>query len=294
MISKAKSVTHEHLLSIIHTEARRFPHRHAVRILDVGCGDGNFIAYLMGNLELLNPSITSEIYGFDVYDHGVQQDDFLAKTIDALSLQFPTVPWTTRIASISARERWPFPDEFFDVIISNQVVEHIGDHDMFFFEIQRTLRKNGYSVHLFPLKNYIYETHLNLPFVHKIINHDLLIKYIKFLSRLGLGKYKSHSGESGISLDEYSERHADYMHYFTNYTSYNEVLKLAKKHRLRISFRYTLDLYIRKFRTTLSLNPKYEYEKKRSILIDWLSLFVLKYISIVTLFLEKKEIYRKK
>jgi len=80
------------------------------------------------------------------------------------------------------------------------------------------------------------------------------------------------------------------MHYFTNYISYNEVLKLAKKHRLRISFRYTLELYIRKFRTMLSLNPKYEYEKKISILIDWLSLFVLKYISIVTLFLEKNKL----
>ena len=121
-----------------------------------------------------------------------------------------------------------------------------------------------------------------------------MIKYIKFLSRLGLGKYKSHSRESGISLDEYSEKHADYMHYFTNYISYSEVLKLAKKHRLRISFRYTLELYIKKFRKMLSLNTKYEYEKKRSILIDWLPLFVLKYISIVTLFLEKKETYREK
>jgi len=294
MISKAKSITHEHLLSIIRTEARRFPHRHAVRILDVGCGDGSLIGYLTGTLEVFNPSITFEIYGFDVYDHGVQQDDFLTKTIDDLSLKFPAVAWKTRITSISVRERWPFPDEFFDIIISNQVVEHIDDHNMFFFEINRTLRKNGYSVHLFPLKNYIYETHLNLPFVHKIKNYDILIKYIKFFSRLGLGKYKSHSSESGISLDEYAERHADYMHYFTNYISYNEALKLAKKHRLRISFRYTLELYIRKFTTMLSLNPKYEYEKKRSIFIDWLSLLVLKYISIVTLFLEKKETYRQK
>jgi len=84
------------------------------------------------------------------------------------------------------------------------------------------------------------------------------------------------------------------MYYFTNYISYNEVLKLAKKHRLRVSFRYTLELYIRKFRTMLSLNPKYKYEKKRSILIDWLSLFVLKYMSIVTVFLEKKQTYMEK
>lgn len=114
-----------------------------MRILDVGCGDGSLIGYLTGNLEVLNPSITFEIYGFDVYDHGVQQDDFLTRTIDDLSLQFPAVPWKTRIASISVRERWPFPDEFFDVIISNQVVEHVDDHDMFFLRFNEHYVRMG-------------------------------------------------------------------------------------------------------------------------------------------------------
>jgi len=48
------------------------------------------------------------------------------------------------------------------------------------------------------------ESHLNIPLAHKIINYRLLVWYIKILSRLGLGKFKTHGGR----LDKYAEMHA--------------------------------------------------------------------------------------
>jgi len=217
----------------------------------------------------------------------VQRANFLDATIETLSVQFPGIAWRERVVSISTNDTWPYPDEFFDIVLSNQVLEHIADHDMVFSEIYRTLRYGGFSVHLFPLKNCLYESHLHLPLAHKIVNFDLSISYIKLLSRLGLGKFKG----SSVDLDTFTEQNADYMHFFTNYLSYGEALRLAKKHRLRVSFRYTREFYARKLRSILSLKNDYMYSKNRAGFIDWLSIMILRYVSSITLFLEKRETY---
>lgn len=291
-IDRAEHTTHEHLLSIINTELGRFDSHQTVRLLDIGCGDGKLITYLMNNLPKLHPTIDWQIYGFDVHDHGIQQDGFLDKAISKLSMCSPGIPWGERIESISADDPWPYEDEQFDVIISNQVVEHVNDHDMFFSEVNRTLKHGGYSVHLFFLKDYIYEGHVRLPFVHRIYNYDFLRAYIELLSRLGLGNYRAHHKKIGISLDEFAEKQADLMTYFTNHISYFEVLRLTKKHKMRASFRYTKEFYSRKIRSLLSMNRNYLYSVKRSAFREWLEIFFLKYVSGITLFTEKKETYR--
>jgi hypothetical protein len=119
----------------------------------------------------------------------------------------------------------------------------------------------------------------------------MLFDYIKFLSLLGIGKFKRHKKSTGITLEMYAERHADYIHYFTNYISYKDALWLAKKHKMRISFKYTRDFYARKALSMLSKKSKYEYKKNRSSFMDWISFMILRYVSSVTLFLEKRETY---
>ena len=292
MPSKAKSITHEHLLSIINTESHRFPDNSLVRLLDLGCGDGELILYLVKNLPLLNESLRFEVYGFDVHNHGVQKEGFLSETIDRLSDEVPDTAWQDRILSISTDEQWPYPGDFFDIIISNQVLEHVHDHASIFLQIYRTLHEGGISIHIFPLRHYIYETHLNLPLVHRIQSYDMLFAYIKWMSRIGIGKFKK--VRDNISLERYAKMHADYMFYYTNYISYKELLLLAKKHRMRISFKYTYNLYLRKIQSVFSSNEYYTYNKDRSTFLDWLSLTVLKYCSSVTLFLEKEETYTKR
>jgi len=144
---------------------------------------------------------------------------------------------------------------------------------------------------LFPLSHYIYEGHLLLPWVHKIKHYDLLLAYIKLLSRIGLGKFRTFQQKYDTSLEDFSERHADYIHYFTNYISYNEVLKLAKWHKMRVSFKYTQEFYFRKIAIMMGKEPSFEYKHVRSIFVDFLAILLLKYISSITLFLEKKEKY---
>ena len=290
-IPRATSVTHEHLLGVLNTQTRQWPNERPLRMLDVGCGNGVLLGYVLSNLPKLHPALKLEIYGLDVADHGVQPGDYFAATIGTLCAEHPDVPWKQRLALISVKDSWPYPDDFFDAIYSNQVLEHIGDHDVLFSEINRTLRNGGFAAHLFPLEHAIYEGHLLLPWVHKVRNHDVMVAYIRLLSRLGLGKYKRFHRESGVDVNDFSERHADYMHYFTNYLTMDEALDLGKRHGLRTSFRYTGEFYSRKIASVLRRTPRYEYLRNRSGLRDWLAILFCRYVASITLFLEKKETY---
>lgn len=276
-LSRATSITHEHLLAIINTECDRFQGE-PIRILDAGCGDGELIAYLQENLPLLKPTKKFEIYGYDVCDSGVQCGCFFANTLNFLNSKFNGIKWSERLNLISEVESLPYQDGFFHIIISNQVLEHVNNHDLFFSQIKRTLCSEGFSVHLFPLKHYIYEGHLHLPFVHRILNYDILFSYIRWLSRFGFGKFQKHKKDMKVNINTYTERHADYMIHFTNYVSYKEVLLLGKKHHLRSSFKYTNEFYIRKIRSVLRLRPKYSYKRNRSAIVGMLSVLFLKNI----------------
>ena len=295
MIVRPRSITHQHLLSILNTELEACPERKKVRILDVGCGNGYLIYYLLSTFNTIYPTIDFEIFGFDVNDHGVQMEGYFKDTISLLSEHFPDTMWEKRLHLISRQDLWPYQNEYFDIIISNQVLEHVHDFDLFFSELYRTLCRGGISAHLFPLRHCLFEGHLKLPLVHKILNHDFMVSYIRSLSRIGLGKFKAHHKSTAISIEKYSEKHADYMNFFTNYLSVRELFKMVKKHSFRASFRYTGEFYSSKLRSLLNLKAKYKYNKhNRRSFVDWWAITLLKYVSSVTLILEKRETYTKK
>lgn len=283
---------YQHLLSIINTESYRHSTDQEVKILDVGCGNGQLIAYLTKNLPCVQPNINWKVYGLDVVNHGVQKKGFMDETIENLSKNFSEVDWHERLTLIYDDEKWQYPDNFFDVIISNQVVEHVKNHLLFFLEISRTLKMNGYSVQIFPLSNVLWEWHIHLPLVHKVKNFDFLFDNIKFLSTLGLGTFHRQTKESGISLEDWTEKHTDYLHYFTNYISYQEILNMGKISNLRTSFRYTRELYQLYLDKKMKRTTKSIYTNHySSFILEFLSIFFLKYIASVTLFLEKKQTF---
>ena len=287
MVTKRGHVAYNHLLSLVNTEFQKLSAPKTVRILEVGCGNGELMAYLLKNLRWYYPSTTFELFGFDVYDFGTQSDELIRHTIEFLSQLFPDIPWSERISAISVGHAWPYPDSFFDLISSNHVLEHVEDHAFVFSEIRRTLKEGRSSVHLFPLRHSIYEGHLHLPFAHWLGTHDFLLAYIRLMSRFGLGKYNAKS-----DLEEWAERHADFVFHFTNYITYGELIRLAKATHLRLSLKYTADFYGCKIRSLLRMEPKHSYPLERRALFDWCSSALLKYIHSVTVTLEKKEIFK--
>jgi ubiquinone/menaquinone biosynthesis C-methylase UbiE len=98
--------------------------RQQVALLDCGCGDGKWTEELgrrIGSVQLSAIEIVEE-----------QRQLALDRGIDA------------RAGNLN--DEFPFPDEKFDVVHANQVIEHLADTDSFIKEIRRVLKPGGYSV----------------------------------------------------------------------------------------------------------------------------------------------------
>ncbi len=94
------------------------------RLLDLGCNDGAFTM-----------ALAARIGARDV--HGVE---FVAGLAEAAAER------GVRVVSNDLNEPLPYEDGSFDVVHSNQVIEHLVKTDLFVREIRRVLRPSGYAV----------------------------------------------------------------------------------------------------------------------------------------------------
>jgi SAM-dependent methyltransferase len=235
--------THRHLLAIILTEARsRFPDGAMVRVLDAGCGNGHLIADLHRALSTLDPSRRYEFYGFDVHDWEYLGPDTATVGLRELNTAVPDIAWDGRIARIATTDAWPWPEGFFDVIVSNQVVEHVADHAFFFAQVRRVLSAYGFSVHLFPPGQTVFEVHLRMPFVHWPRTTERRAWLIRLFAPL-TGRFRRYRSETGKDLNVFVAENALYLERFTNYRSTGGIARLAQNAGLRADYGYTAGLY---------------------------------------------------
>jgi SAM-dependent methyltransferase len=285
----AGSATHQHLLAVLATELSRFKTAPVIRVLDAGCGDGELISYLSVGLPIVLPGAQIEFYGFDVTDHGIQPREFLQAAVRLLSSRHSEICWEERIRPIASDEPWPFPDECFHAVISNQVLEHVFDHTLFMAETARVLVRGGFAAHVFPSKTCFWEPHLHLPGAHWITDRARLTAYIAWWSRHGVGKYRSHLRTTGVSVEEYSRQHADYLINFTNYLYESELFAIAHACKLEPSSRYFEQYFIQKCRRVFRRPPLLQYRKPGSPARN-LGLGLLPWLASTTLFLEKAHV----
>ncbi len=257
-----------------------------VKLLDLGCGSGALIGYLNRIAQAQNSTLSLEIYGLEVYEHAAGKTDFELNLLNQLNEFDPETPWETRIFLISSDEQWPFKADFFDIIITNHVVEHVMNLDLFFSNIYRVLRSGGISINLFPLKSTIWEAHLRLPIVHWINNHNTRQSLIELLSKVGIGKYRNHQQKLAVSHKIYAEYQSDYILFYTNYQRASFFHQMAKKHRLRSEFSYTTHFYLNKL-SKLFTNRMINYSTKFPLL-GTISFVPFSLLSSVTLILEKE------
>jgi SAM-dependent methyltransferase len=103
-------------------------------ILDVGCGLGLYIDRFRAYSE--------HVYGVDIDPDKVRQ----------VRERWP------QVAEGSA-ERLPYPDRFFDIVLSNEVLEHVQDDRAAVAEACRVLKPGGHLVIYTPNRWYPFETH---------------------------------------------------------------------------------------------------------------------------------------
>ncbi len=104
------------------------------RILDVGCGLGMYVRQMR--------RFSEEVFGVDVD----------AEKVAEASQTLPNI-------YTAPAEALPFPDNFFDVILLHEVIEHVDDDRQTIVEAFRCLRPGGRVVIYAPNRLYFFETH---------------------------------------------------------------------------------------------------------------------------------------
>jgi 2-polyprenyl-3-methyl-5-hydroxy-6-metoxy-1,4-benzoquinol methylase len=94
------------------------------RVLDIGCASGEFTLKVGGVIG------TKRLHGMDIDEYSVEQAR--EKEIEAIVHD--------------ANAEFPYEDDSFDVVVSNQVLEHLHNTDGFFSEVRRILNSEGYAV----------------------------------------------------------------------------------------------------------------------------------------------------
>ena len=94
------------------------------RVLDVGCGTGNYAA-------ALTAATNCRISGID-------------PSTRMLDVARDAAPWES--LSQGSAESLPFADDTFDVVMTTDVIHHVGNREAYFREAARVLRPGGHIV----------------------------------------------------------------------------------------------------------------------------------------------------
>ena len=105
------------------------------RVLEFGCGLGTYLREIR--------RYTPHAFGFDVEVERLVEGNRRGVT--------------GMLAAVG--ERLPFADASFDVVFTNEVLEHVQDDRQAAHEIARVLRPGGRSVNFVPNRLYFFETH---------------------------------------------------------------------------------------------------------------------------------------
>ncbi len=103
-------------------------------ILDVGCGIGTYVRKF--------GTFSDHVFGIDVDEERVAAG---AKSLPHLA--------------VSEAEVMPFPDQTFDVVLLNEVIEHVRNDAQTIADALRVLRPGGRLIIFAPNRGYLFETH---------------------------------------------------------------------------------------------------------------------------------------
>jgi len=125
-------------------------------VLNIGCGNGEIADYFS--------EIGNDVFCVDIEDQRLNKGYCEFRQVQD--------------------ENLPFDDEFFDIVISNHIIEHVSNADLHLNEIKRVLKSDGVCYLATPNRIFPYEVHYKLFFLHWLPN-----SFFMMLLKL-FGKYK--------------------------------------------------------------------------------------------------------
>jgi SAM-dependent methyltransferase len=127
--------------------------RGPIRALDFGCGSGKLIT-------------RARERGFDDFLGAETYYGDGATEAEAMS----SIPADTakRILRVADDGKLPFPDQYFDLVCSNQVFEHVHNLGPVLDELVRVTNPDGVHVHMMPTRETVFEAHLRVPLYHRL------------------------------------------------------------------------------------------------------------------------------
>jgi SAM-dependent methyltransferase len=198
-------INHLFLLNVIDQYAKK---NNSLTVLDFGCGGG----------EIVKSARQKKIkaYGADIFHSGSAIPNRLADENLLGDVIREIVDDTLQ-----------FSDETFDLIISNQVFEHVQNLDKALKEINRVLKTSGVLYALFPAKNVFREGHTGIPFLHWFPKNQYRYYYALAMRNLGFGK---RSGDKKLSHHQSAESKINYIDTKTYYRNEKEIKLLFNKY----------------------------------------------------------------
>lgn len=172
----------------------------SLKLMDFGCGEGSLVrAALAQGLDA---------YGCDLYDVKYSTD------WNAAGIS-PELRETRRLRPILPPYRLPFEDSSVDVVVSDQVLEHVLDYPQAIAELHRVMRPGGVFLHAFPSRYRWHEGHIFVPLSSMF--HPRW--WLWLWARLGV----RNEFQAGMSVAEVVASNAEFLEHGTLYLGPNRI-----------------------------------------------------------------------
>jgi SAM-dependent methyltransferase len=176
-------------------------------LLDFGCGSGDKLKFLRDSG-----------YNFIGCDMEFKPGEFTKRLVEE-----------NVITKISMNPyRLPFPRDHFDFVLSDQVFEHVLEYEEVLCELSRVVKNGCSSLHIFPSKWKIFESHTGTPFGGAIKFYI----WVLFWALLGFNK-RNHKNKSRFEI---AKLDYEYITRKTNYLSGSEIKKLFNKFGFSVQY----------------------------------------------------------
>jgi SAM-dependent methyltransferase len=173
------------------------------RVLDYGCGDGTVVRRLR--------EAGYDAYGVDIRWDGADYGDLEAADLGRAGY----------LRYYREGGPLPFADGSFELVVSDQVLEHVVPLEAAVREVERVTAPGGVGYHHVPSRGVWREAHIGVTFAHRLPRGRARLAYVVAARRLGLGSFKDER-----PAREWATQMLDWIDRWTVYRSSGE-LELA-------------------------------------------------------------------